>query len=257
MLRITFAPETISMSASSWCGYSVRPCSAAQPANASKTASGSRSRGNRSAVERSSAGREHQIEDVAPGVEGALLELRVTAGAVGRGANPRSGSPAPASESVASIAVGVVARRRWRSAARRPGAAATRAAPRAPAGSAAACGAAPSATGRGRTTWIASRPAGSDLRRAAAPARRRSTTRTLVRPRCLDAWRAGWRPPACGSRPPDSRGPGSAAAIATVASPIPEPISRTHRGRRAANAYRSLSRSSASKCRPLSRPRRG
>src|SRR6185437_3141224 len=45
---MTFAPETSSMSASSWCGYSARPRSLAHPAKASKTASGSGAEGSRS-----------------------------------------------------------------------------------------------------------------------------------------------------------------------------------------------------------------
>src|SRR5215469_15188622 len=40
VLTITWAPETISISASSWCGYRVKPCSCAQAAKASKTESG-------------------------------------------------------------------------------------------------------------------------------------------------------------------------------------------------------------------------
>src|SRR6266496_3435257 len=45
---MTFAPETTSMSASSWCGYSARPRRLDHPANASKTASGSGVAGSRS-----------------------------------------------------------------------------------------------------------------------------------------------------------------------------------------------------------------
>src|SRR6516165_4997708 len=40
VLTITWAPDTISMSASSWCGYRVKPCSPAQAAKASNTESG-------------------------------------------------------------------------------------------------------------------------------------------------------------------------------------------------------------------------
>ena len=46
--RMTFAPETISMSASSWCGYSASPRRLDHPAKASKTASGSGVAGSRS-----------------------------------------------------------------------------------------------------------------------------------------------------------------------------------------------------------------
>ena len=41
VLRMTLEPETSSTSASSWCGYRVRPCRAAQPTNTSKEASAS------------------------------------------------------------------------------------------------------------------------------------------------------------------------------------------------------------------------
>ncbi len=46
--KMTFAPETISMSASSWCGYNVSPRRFDHPAKASKTASGSDVSGRRS-----------------------------------------------------------------------------------------------------------------------------------------------------------------------------------------------------------------
>jgi hypothetical protein len=46
--RMTFAPETISMSASSWCGYRASPRRLDHPAKASKTASGSGVPGSRS-----------------------------------------------------------------------------------------------------------------------------------------------------------------------------------------------------------------
>src|SRR5215472_13108280 len=46
--RMTFAPETTSMSASSWCGYSASPRRLDHPAKASKTASGSGVAGSRS-----------------------------------------------------------------------------------------------------------------------------------------------------------------------------------------------------------------
>src|SRR5215467_8867337 len=40
VLTITWAPETISIRASSWCGYRVKPCSPAQAEKASNTESG-------------------------------------------------------------------------------------------------------------------------------------------------------------------------------------------------------------------------
>src|SRR5436190_15034091 len=46
---MTFAPETTSMSASSWCAYRTSPCFVAQPVKASKTESGPVSAGSTSA----------------------------------------------------------------------------------------------------------------------------------------------------------------------------------------------------------------
>src|ERR1700746_3126460 len=46
--KMTFAPDTISMRASSWCGYSASPRRLDHPAKASKTASGSGVAGSKS-----------------------------------------------------------------------------------------------------------------------------------------------------------------------------------------------------------------
>src|SRR5262249_517957 len=67
--RMTLAPEPISLSGSSWCSYSRSPCCAAQPANASNTASGPPSPMGRSA----SVTAELQVVDAAARGEGAPL----------------------------------------------------------------------------------------------------------------------------------------------------------------------------------------
>ena len=75
---MTFAPDTISMSASSWCGYRASPRRFDHPAKASKTASGSGVPGSRSV----SVMAESMVQSVAgitcnetPGVPGLFANL--------------------------------------------------------------------------------------------------------------------------------------------------------------------------------------